>query len=115
MFPGMVFHAFLIFNHLFAVAESTGEVSTMGILQVALLWGAVATSMVFVGSHLGHKAKQFRVPSSEFIIYVRAKRLNDASTLPSICGDHDCTLDVFQYAIRGVILHHDPNLDGTVL
>ena len=62
-FPGTIVAMFTVLNMFLSVAGSATAVSFLTIFVVFLLWGCVATPLVFVGSYFGFCADKVEVPT----------------------------------------------------
>jgi transmembrane 9 superfamily protein 2/4 len=62
-FPGTIVGMFTVLNFFLSVVGSATAVSFVTLLLVFLLWGCVATPLVFVGSYFGFRADKIEVPT----------------------------------------------------
>jgi transmembrane 9 superfamily protein 2/4 len=62
-FPGTIIVMFMVLNIFLSTAGSATAVSFLTIFLVFLLWGCVATPLVFVGSYFGYRAEKVEVPT----------------------------------------------------
>jgi transmembrane 9 superfamily protein 2/4 len=62
-FPGTIVAMFTVLNIFLSMAGSATAVSFLTIFLVFLLWGCVATPLVFVGSYFGFRAGKIEVPT----------------------------------------------------
>jgi transmembrane 9 superfamily protein 2/4 len=62
-FPGTIVAMFMVLNIFLSTAGSATAVSFLTIFLVFLLWGCVATPLVFVGSYFGYRAEKVEVPT----------------------------------------------------
>jgi len=62
-FPGTMVAMFMVLNIFLSVAGSATAVSFVTLFLVFLLWGCVATPLVFVGSYFGYRADKIEVPT----------------------------------------------------
>jgi transmembrane 9 superfamily protein 2/4 len=63
-FPGTIVAMFTVLNVFLSIAGSATAVSFLTIFLVFLLWGCVATPLVFVGSYFGFRADKVEVPTN---------------------------------------------------
>jgi transmembrane 9 superfamily protein 2/4 len=62
-FPGTIVATFMVLNMFLTVVGSATAVSFFTLILVFLLWGCVATPLVFVGSYFGYRAEKVEVPT----------------------------------------------------
>eukprot|EP00970_Alexandrium_tamarense_P004271 scaffold715_cov192-Alexandrium_tamarense.AAC.26 len=62
-FPGSIVAMFMVLNIFLTVVGSATAMSFLTIFFVFLLWGCVATPLVFVGSYFGYRAEKIEVPT----------------------------------------------------
>eukprot|EP00956_Cyclotella_meneghiniana_P000026 scaffold49_cov73-Cyclotella_meneghiniana.AAC.4 len=62
-FPGTIVAMFMVLNIFLTVVGSSTAVSFLTIILVFLLWGCVATPLVFAGSYFGYRAEKIEVPT----------------------------------------------------
>ncbi|KAL7508478.1 hypothetical protein ACHAWX_000731 [Stephanocyclus meneghinianus] len=62
-FPGTIVAMFMVLNVFLTVVGSATAVSFVTLFLVFLLWGCVATPLVFVGSYFGYRADKIEVPT----------------------------------------------------
>eukprot|EP00956_Cyclotella_meneghiniana_P000025 scaffold49_cov73-Cyclotella_meneghiniana.AAC.3 len=62
-FPGTIVAMFTVLNIFLSLAGTAAAVSFLTIFAVFLLWGCVATPLVFVGSYFGYRAEKIEVPT----------------------------------------------------
>eukprot|EP01082_Thalassiosira_pseudonana_P012932 g11708.t1 g11708 contig6:429798-431930(+) len=62
-FPSVIVGMFMVLNFFLSVAGAATAASFFTIVSVFLLWGCVATPLVFVGSYFGFRAEKIEVPT----------------------------------------------------
>jgi len=62
-FPGLIVGMLMVLNVFLSIAGAATAVSFLTIILVFLLWGAVSTPLVFVGSYFGYRAEKVYVPT----------------------------------------------------
>ena len=62
-FPGTIVAMFTVLNIFLSLAGTAAAVSFLTIFAVFLLWGCVATPLVFAGSYFGYRAEKIEVPT----------------------------------------------------
>eukprot|EP00581_Thalassiosira_minuscula_P007145 CAMPEP_0183703914 /NCGR_PEP_ID=MMETSP0737-20130205/1458_1 /TAXON_ID=385413 /ORGANISM="Thalassiosira miniscula, Strain CCMP1093" /LENGTH=721 /DNA_ID=CAMNT_0025930717 /DNA_START=27 /DNA_END=2192 /DNA_ORIENTATION=+ len=62
-FPGLIVSMIMILNVFLTIVGAATAVSFLTIFLVFLMWGCVATPLVFVGSYFGYRADKVEVPT----------------------------------------------------
>ena len=62
-FPAVIVGMFMVLNIFLRIVGAATAVSFLTIFFIFLLWGCVATPLVFVGSYFGYRADKIEVPT----------------------------------------------------